>query len=166
MEFDVVEISDEELKNFTPVQMQILRTAQKNKNELVHKMEKEFALFKKLVYTDDMKDSSLLEQKKAELKAEFDYQLAIIVEQYEYGMQLSEPNIPEHPDASNVGYLVDYTLPYADRYSIVREYYLSIKDPSERMNLYANDEVAKDYLSSYYRALFNVLYSYLSLIHN
>ena len=51
MEFDIVEISDEELKNFTPVQMQILRTAQKNKNELVHKMEKELALFKKLVYT-------------------------------------------------------------------------------------------------------------------
>ena len=160
MEFDVVEISQDELKNLTAVQMQILRTAQKSKNELVHKMEKELELFKKLVYTDDMKESSLLEQKEAELQAELDYQLAIIVEQYEYGMQLSEPYIPEHPDAGQVGYLVDYTLPYSDRYSIVREYYLAIKDPTQRMNLYANDEVAKDYLSSYYRALFNVLYSY------
>ena len=160
MKFDIVDISEEELKNFSAVQMQILRTAQKSKNELVHKMEKELALFKKLVYTDDMAESSLLAQKQAELQAELDYQIAILVEQYEYGMQLSEPFIPEHPDASKVGYLVDYTLPYNDRYNIVREYYLSITDPTERMTLYANDEVAKDYLSTYYRPLFNVLYSY------
>ena len=160
MEFDVVQITDDELKNFSAVQMQLLRTAQKSKDELTHKMEKEPALFKKLVYTDDMKESSLLEQKKAELQAELNYQLAIIVEQYNYGMELSEPFIPENPDAANVGYIVDYTLPYTDRYNIVREYYLSIKDPTERMNLYSNDEVAKDYLSSYYRTLFNVLYSY------
>lgn len=160
MKFDVVQITDDELKNFSAVQMQILRTAQKSKDELVHKMEKELALFKKLVYTDDMKESSLLEQKKAEIQAELNYQLAIIVEQYNYGMELSEPFIPPSPDASKVGYIVDYTLPYTDRYNIVREYYLSIKDPTERMNLYSNDEVAKDYLSSYYRTLFNVLYSY------
>lgn len=160
MKFDVVRVSDDELKNFTAVQMQLLRTAQKSKDELVHKMEKELALFKKLVYTDEMSESSLYEQKKTELQAELDYQLAIIVEQYKYGMELSEPIIPSNPDASKVGYLVDYSLPYTDRYSIVKEYYLSITDPSERMNLYANDAVAKDYLSSYYRTLFNVLYSY------
>ena len=160
MKFDIVEISDEELKNFTAVQMQLLRTAQKSKNELVHKMEKELALFKKLVYTDDMKESSLLAQKQAELQAELDYQVEILVEQYEYGMQLSEPFIPENPDAGKVGYMVDYSLPYTDRYNIVKEYYLSITDPTERMNLYAADEVAKDYLSSYYRTLYNVLNSY------
>ena len=160
MEFDVVEVSEEELKEFSAVQMQILRTAQKDKNELIHKMEKEFALFKKLVYSDDMKESSLLEQKKAELQAEYEYQLAIIVEQYHYGMELSEPFIPANPDASKVGYLVDYSLPYTDRYNIVREYYLSINDPELRMTTYANDQVAKDYLSSYYKPLFNVLYSY------
>ena len=160
MKYDVVEVTEEELKKFTAVQMQILRTAQKDKDELLRKTEKDLALFKKLVYTDDMKESSLLEQKRAELQAEYEYQLAIIVEQYSYGMELSEPYIPPRPDASKVGYLVDYSLPYSDRYNIVREYYLSIPDPTERMNLYANDEVAKDYLSSYYRPLFNVLYSY------
>ncbi len=160
MKFDIVEISEEELKNFTAVQMQLLRTAQKSKNELVHKMEKELELFKKLVYTDDMKESSLLAQKQAELQAELDYQVEILVEQYEYGMQLSEPFIPENPDAGKVGYMVDYSLPYTDRYNIVKEYYLSITDPTERMNLYAADEVAKDYLSSYYRTLYNVLNSY------
>ena len=160
MKYDVVEITDEELEKFTAVQLQILRTAQKGKDELVHKMEKELALFKRLFYTDDMKESSLLEQKKAELQAEYEYQLAIIVEQYHFGMELSEPYIPTNPDASKAGYLVDYSLPYSDRYNIVREYYFSIPDPTERLNLYSNDQVAKDYLSTYYKALFNVLYSY------
>lgn len=160
MVYDVVEITDEELSKFTAVQMQLLRTAQKSKDELVHKTEKELALFKKLVYTDEMKESSLLAQKQAELQAEYEYQLAIIVEQYEYGMQLSEPYIPSNPEAGKVGYMVDYSLPYTDRYNIVKEYYLAITDPTERMNLYTNDEVAKDYLSSYYKTLFNVLSSY------
>ena len=37
MEFDVIEVTEEELKNFTAVQMQLLRTAQKNKNALRYK---------------------------------------------------------------------------------------------------------------------------------
>lgn len=160
MIFDVVNIPEDELEDLTAVQMQLLRTAQKSKDELVHKMQQELALFKKLVYTDDMKESSLLAQKEAELQAEYEYQLAIIVEQYQYGMKLSEPFIPANPEAGKVGYLVDYSLPYSERYNIVKEYYLSISDPTERMNLYSKDEIARDYLSSYYRTLFNVLYSY------
>lgn len=160
MEFDVIEVTEEELNGYTAVQMQLLRTAQKSKNELLHKKEKELALFKKLVYTDDMKVSSLLEQKKAELEAEYEYQLAIIVDQLLYGIELGEPVIPEPPAGEGVGYVVDYSLPYTDRYNAVREYYLSIPDPAERMALYSADEVAKDYLASYYRTLYNVLYSY------
>lgn len=161
MEFDIIDVTEEELKNYTAVQMQVLRSAQKNKNELLHKMEKELALFKKLVYTDDMKVSSLLAQKKAELQAEYEYELAILIEQLLYGIELGEPVIPETPPGSeNVGYVVDYSLPYTDRYNAVKEYYLSISDPAERMALYEADQVAKDYLASYYRTLYNVLYTY------
>ena len=161
MEFDIIDVTEEELKHYTAVQMQVLRTTQKNKNELLHKMEKELALFKKLVYTDDMKVSSLLEQKKAELQAEYEYELAILVEQLLYSIELGEPVIPETPPgAEDAGYVVDYSLPYTDRYNAVRAYYLSIQDPDERMALYESDQVAKDYLGSYYRTLYNVLYTY------
>lgn len=159
MEFDVIEISPEKLKNLTAVQMQLLRTAQKNKNSLRHKTEQDFALFKKLVLTDNMKDSSLLAQKRAELEAEYDYQLNIIVEQLYYGLELNAP-YPGDDDIANTGYIVDYTLSYTERYNIVRDYYLSIPDPSERMALYTADDVAKRYLSSYYSTLYNVLSTY------
>lgn len=160
MVFDIIEITEEELKTMSAVQMQLLRSAQKEKNDLLLKKDRDLALFKKLVYTDDMKESSLLEQKAAELEAEYERKVAAIIEQFQYAMEMTEPFIPENPDADKVGYIVDYTLPYTDRYVIVREYYLSIPDVHERMALYNADEIAKDYLSSYYRSLYNVLYTY------
>lgn len=94
MEFDVIEVTEEELKNFTAVQMQLLRTAQKNKNALRYKLEQELELFKKLVLTDGMKNSSLYEGKRVGLEAEFNRELDIIVEQLKYALKLNEP-LPE-----------------------------------------------------------------------
>lgn len=160
MKFDIINVTEEELKKFTAVQMQLLRNAQKNKNELTHKYNAEVALFKKLAYTNDMKESSLLNQKKAELTAELNYQVEIIAEQLEYALKLNEP-YPDDPSGSeDAGYMVDYSLTYNERYRIVRDYYLAIENPAERMALYTVDDVAKRYLSSYYSTLYDVLYSY------
>ena len=160
MEFDIIEISEGKLKELTAVQMQLLRTAQKKKNELAHNMEQDLALFKKLVYTDDMKQSSLLEQKRAELTAEFDREVEILAEQLLYSMELSEPLFPDDEGNEDVGYVVDYSLSYTERYVIVRNYYIAIPDPYERIALYDADEVAKKYLGSYYTALYDVLLTY------
>lgn len=77
-------------------------------------------------------------------------------------MSLSEPTTDgETGDGGNddTGYLVDYELSYLERYTQVRDYYLSIPDPDERIALLAADEVAQDYLDSYYNTLFNYLVS-------
>ena len=42
MKFDIIEISDAELEALSTIQMQLLRTAQKNKNELRHTTEQDF----------------------------------------------------------------------------------------------------------------------------
>ena len=160
MEFDVIEVTEEQLKKFTAVQIQLLRTAQKNKNELSLKHAEELELFKKLVLTDGMKNSSLYESKRAELAAEFDREVGIIVEQLEYALDLYEPFFDGSGGDESVGYIVDYSLSYTERYKIVRDYYLSIPDPAERMSLYANDAIAKKYLQSYYSTLYDVLSTY------
>ncbi len=160
MQFDIIEVTDEYLDSLTTLQMQLLRTAQKNKDNLKHKMEQDLALFKKLLYTNGMVNSSLLAQKSAELEEEFDYQVGILAEQLLYALEMNEP----YPDSGDyddsTGYIVDYSLSYTDRYIIVRDYYLAIEDPAERMSLYSNDEVAKKYLGNYYTTLYNVLYTY------
>ena len=159
MEFDIIELTPEELSNFTSVQMQLLRSAQKNKNTLRENMDRDLRLFKSLLLTDDVFNSSLYAQKRAELEREFDFKTESIAEQLRYNLSLSEPYDPDDND-DEAGYIVDYTLSYTDRYIIVRDYYLSINDPAERMALYASDEVAKRYLGNYYSTLYNVLYTY------
>lgn len=160
MTFDIVEYTEEELDGFTAIQMQLLRSAQKKKNELQHNMESDLAMYKKVVLTNGMVNSTLYEQKAAELEAEFEYQVEILREQLLYSMQLNEPFPDQDKDQELVGYIVDYTLSYTERYNIVRNYYLAIQDPAYRMQLYTNDDVAKRYLGTYYSTLYNVLYNY------
>ncbi len=81
MEFDIIELTPEELSNFTSVQMQLLRSAQKNKNTLRENMDRDLRLFKSLLLTDDVFNSSLYAQKRAELEREFDFKTESIAEQ-------------------------------------------------------------------------------------
>ena len=163
MVFDVIDITEEELKKLTTVQMKMLRTAQSKKDELVRKADMDMQMYRSIVLTAGMKNSTLWADKRAEVYNELDGKCALLADNLIYNMSLNEP-----PDGSggdgdgdeSAGYIVDYSLSYNERYVIVRDYYLAIPDPDERMALYAADEVAKKYLSSYYATLYNVLATY------
>ena len=160
MTFDIIDITDEEADNLETVRLKLLRTAQQKKNELTHKLEASLAEQKRLLYTNGMDDSSLYEQIESELKAEYDYQVEILKEQLLFNMSLGEPTNGDETGGSgsdNSAYLVDYELSYMERYVHVRDYYLSIEDPNERIALLAADDVARKYLGSYYNTLFNYL---------
>ncbi len=159
MKFDIIEVTDEYFANLTNMQRQLLRSAQKKKDELTGKAKKEIALYKKFLYTNGVEHSSLLEQKTKEIQDELTYEVEVIREQLLYSLELNEP-FPDGTEDESVGYLVDYSLTYTDRYIIVRDYYLSIQDPAQRMSLYSADDVARRYLDKYYSSLYNVLYTY------
>ena len=164
MQFDIIDITPEEIEKLSVVQMKMLRTAQQKKDELYRKADKDISMFRAIVMTAGMKNSTLLDAKKAETKAELDYQIAVLADNLIYNMSLNEPtdggDIGGGEGDEGAGYIVDYTLSYNERYVIVRDYYRAILDPEERMALYAADETAKKYLSSYYSTLYNVLYTY------
>jgi len=164
MRFDIIDITEDRLKELSVVQMKMLRTAQQKKDELVRKFEKELNMFRAVVFTSGMKNSTLIEDKDRELRDELGYQTALLADNLIYNMSLNEPsnggNIGGDGGDEEAGYIVDYTLTYNERYIIVRDYYLAITDPDERMALYAADETAKKYLSSYYTTLYNVLATY------
>ncbi len=164
MRFDIIDITEDRLKELSVVQMKMLRTAQQKKDELVRKFEKELNMFRAVVFTSGMKNSTLIEDKDRELRDELGYQTALLADNLIYNMSLNEPSnggdIGGDGGDEEAGYIVDYTLTYNERYIIVRDYYLAITDPDERMALYAADETAKKYLSSYYTTLYNVLATY------
>ncbi|MDE6868360.1 MAG: hypothetical protein K2J83_04375 [Clostridia bacterium] len=160
MEFDIITLTPEELKALTAVQMKMLRTAQQKKDALYRTAEKEYATFKNIVMTNGMLESTLLEAKRAELDRELSYQSALLADNLIYNMSLNEPFPDEGGGDESAGYIVDYSLPYTDRYVIVRDYYLAIADPDERLALYDADSVARAYLGAYYTTLYNVLAVY------
>ena len=164
MQFDIIDITEDGLKELSVVQMKMLRTAQQKKDELERKTKKELNMFRTLVYTSGMKNSTLIEAKSKELEEELAYQVALLADNLIYNMSLNEPSSGEDLGGDggdeSAGYIVDYTLTYNERYIIVRDYYLAIPDPDERLALYAADDTAKKYLSSYYTTLYNVLATY------
>ena len=70
MEFDIIELTPQEIKALTAVQMKMLRTAQQKKDALYRTADKEFATFKNIVMTNGMLESTLLDATRAELDKE------------------------------------------------------------------------------------------------
>lgn len=160
MTFDIISITEDEVKTMETVRLKLLRTAQQKKNELYHKLEKELAEQKRLAYSNGMENSTLYTQISAELTAEYQYQVEIIREQLLFNMSLGEPTTGGETGDNgndNSAYLIDYELSYLERYVLVRDYYLTIEDPNERIALLREDEVAIKYLGTYYNTLFNYL---------
>ena len=60
-------------------------------------------------------------------------------------------------DEPEAPYEVDGSLPMRDRYIAVKNYYLSIPDAAEALELLRDDDVAKEYLGTYYNYLEQLL---------
>jgi hypothetical protein len=158
MTFDIISLSDEEITALSTIQLKLLRTAQQSKDKLYHTLQQDIQTYKLLTYTNGVAVSSLFEDKSKELTEEYEYQVAILKEQLIFNMSLNEPTNDGETGESgsdNTGYLVDYSLSYLERYIEVRDYYMSIEDPNERLALYAADTVAQAYLGSYYTGLYD-----------
>ena len=160
MEFNIIEVTSDYYGSLSKAQRRVLREAQKKKDALEHKADKEIAGFKRYLYTNGMQNSSLLEHKKEEISKELNYEIGIIREQLLYSLDELHVENPDDGDYSDVGYVVDFSLSYTDRYIAVRDYYMSIPDPYKRVELYVQDEVARKYLGKYYESLYNVLLTY------
>ena len=163
MEFDILDLSEEEINAFSTIQRKLLRTAQQKKNELVHAFEQDCQAYREITLSNGTHTSTLFSQKVEQMQGELDYQVEIIREQLIFNLALNEPTHGgETGDSgsSTSGYIVDYELSYLQRYIQVRDFYMAIEDPDERLALYASDSIAMAYLSSYYNTLYNYLASF------
>lgn len=162
MIFDIINLTWDEVKALNDAQMKLLRAAQKKKNDLVAKAQKELKQFRNKINKNGMKHSTLYERKKFEVEDGLERTCIRIADQLMFEMSLCETKSEGSSGGSSDDspYLVDYSLSYNERYKIVRNYYLTFKDPNERMAKYAADEVAKKYLGSYYETLYNILATY------
>ena len=103
MVFDIIDVTEEQLKDYTAVQMKMLRTAQQKKDELKYKADREMQMFTSIALTSGMKNSTLLADKRAELDAAVAYQCAIIADNLIYNLSLNVPPDGGDGDDGEIG---------------------------------------------------------------
>lgn len=160
MIFDIINITQDEVEQLTTIQQKLLRTAQQKKDEMVRNRDEQLFELKLMCNSTNMENSSVYRQTADKIQSDYQTELDILIEQLQFNMSLREPTNGDETGGSNVdntGYIVDYELSYLERYIAVRDYYLLIEDPNERVALLQEDTIAMAYLGTYY----SVLYDYL-----
>lgn len=163
MIFDIIDITEDEVDHLTTVQKKLLRTAQQKKDEMVRKRDEQLFELKIMCDSNNVESSSIYRQTANKIQHDYQTELDVLIEQLQFNMSLREPTNGGETgggDIDNTGYIVDYELSYLERYIAVRDYYLTIEDPNERIALLQQDKVAMAYLGTYYSVLFDYLYTF------
>lgn len=163
MIFNIIDITEDELDHLTTVQKKLLRTAQQKKDEMDRKRDEQLFELKIMCNSNNVESSSIYRQTANKIQSDYQTELDVLIEQLQFNMSLREPTNGGETgggDIDNTGYIVDYELSYLERYIAVRDYYLTIEDPNERIALLQQDKVAMEYLGTYYSVLFDYLYTF------
>ena len=163
MIFNIIDITEDEVDHLTTVQKKLLRTAQQKKDEMDRKRDEQLFELKIMCNSNNVESSSIYRQTANKIQSDYQTELDVLIEQLQFNMSLREPTNGGETgggDIDNTGYIVDYELSYLERYIAVRDYYLTIEDPNERIALLQQDKVAMEYLGTYYSVLFDYLYTF------
>lgn len=162
MTIDIVDLTQDQFKNLSAVQLAMVRAAQSKKDKILADAEEEKGELLFMMLSNNAARSTALrdqrnaidvaaEQEIETVRSDLMYQLAyegIGQEGNEYGPY----RYPENPN---------YNLAYAQRFLVVRNYYMSsTHDPNARLQAYAMDSLARAYLGEYYQTLYELLASY------
>ena len=107
--------------------------------------------------------SSILENLLAARKEEYDAEVLRIQKDLDESLEAlyaegdTGGETPPEIDPDDAPYEVDYTLSMRDRYVIVKNYYLDYDDMAQALADFEADDIAKDYLGTYYEYLYQLL---------
>ena len=162
MMIDIIDLSDPEYSDLSPVQLSMVRVAQAKKNTILADAEQEKTkLFQKLV-DNHFERSTAYDLCTSKIDADAAAQVDIVREdllmQLAYEALGSEGNengpyrYPQNPN---------YNLSYSERFLVVRNYYMEVTDdPNARLQAYTMDSLARTYLGEFYQTLYDLLASY------
>lgn len=107
--------------------------------------------------------SSILENLLAARKEEYDAEVLRIQKDLDESLEAlyaegdTGGETPPEIDPDDAPYEVDYTLSMRDRYVIVKNYYLDYDNMAQALADFEADDIAKDYLGTYYDYLYQLL---------
>ncbi len=162
MDIDIIDLTDPDYADLSAVQLAMVRAAQAKKNDILAEAEAEKGEIFRLLLSNNVSRSTIRSEREEEIderaaadievvRSDLLYQLAyegIASEGNEYGPY-------RYPDNPNYG------LAYPQRFLVVRNYYMeATDDPDARLQAFAMDTLAREYLGEFYQTLYELLASY------
>lgn len=162
MEIDIIDLTDEKYQDLSAVQLALVREAQAKKDEIVYDAEQEKAELFRLMLSNLAVRSSVIADKQLEIDARMEEEVELVrgtlLYQLSYegigatGNEYGPYRYPENPD---------YTLTYSQRFIVVRNYYMAaVEEPNARLQAFAIDFLAREYLGEFYQTLYDLFLSY------
>lgn len=159
MNIDIISYTAEQFAALTEGQLQEIRLAQSEKDELTAALEKGKEREYYRILRNGMARSKLYEQACERLQAEYEREVERIRNGLVFYLQYSCRG--NDTSADSAPYIVNYALPYEERYAIVRDYYMNAyTDGAERFEAFRLDVFASNYLGEYYGTLSAYLRAY------
>ena len=155
MEIDIITFTDDQFSRLTDEQLVEVKEVQQKKNRLLRNLAQKKAKEKYRMIKNGTFLGSSYEKVCEQLQAVCDEEIAGLRDGLLFYLRFAvrgEGN-------AEAPYLVDYSLDYLDRLSIVREYYeTTYPDPKDRVEALRTDNVALSYLGEYYGGLYEMYY--------
>ena len=156
MMIDIISYTREQFALLTDEQIMQIKEAQMKKNALDRKLEEDMLKEKYRLIERGIYLSGIWENYCEKLRAVHAQEVELLRDALLFYLQFSVK--PEAGDVETAPYTVDYSLEMADRYFIVRDYYLSAyTEASARMEAFKQDQVARQYLGELYATLYDYL---------
>lgn len=151
MEIDIISYTPEQYSVLTDEQLLQIKEAQIKKNNLLQSLEERLQKEKENLIEKNMIHAGIWELLEERLRNECEEEIAWVRDTLLFYLRYSgAENMISAP------YTVDFSLTEAERYKIVKDYYMgAYSDAGERLNAYKKDEVAMKYLGEFYASLYD-----------
>lgn len=162
MTIDIIDLTDPEYSDLSPVQLSMVRVAQGKKNDILADAGEEKTRLQDQLIVNNFARSSIFTYAEARVDAEASAQVDAVREDLLYqlayealGSEGNEQGPYRYPENPN------YNLSASQRFLVVRNYYMqATDDPEARLQAYAMDTLARQYLGEFYATLYDLLASY------
>jgi hypothetical protein len=160
MVIDIISYSDAQYALLNEEQIQEVKSAQVKKNRLIKQMEEALVKEKARLVNNGTYLSPMSALLLQEVREKYEAEIAWIREGLLFYLQFSS-RVSEEEESGNP-YPLDYSLSDAERFYLVRDYYLNTySDPRERFEKFKEDTVAEQYLGEVHAPLYDYLLSYI-----
>ncbi len=162
MTIDIIDLTDPEYSDLSPVQLSMVRVAQAKKDKILATAEEEKAEMFQVLTSNHFERSTAYDLYVQQVDADAEEQVNTVREDlilqlaYEsLGSEGDENGPYRYPQNPN------YNLSYSERFLVVRNYYMeATDDPNARLQAYGMDSLARSYLGEFYQTLYDLLASY------